>query len=66
MIRAGKCQGIQDRVTKIALDCADAEEQALCSGTCDALCFGGGEGHILYGCLDPGGNVNRKYTGIPR
>ena len=29
MARAGKCQGIQDRLTEIALEFADAGEQTL-------------------------------------
>jgi len=29
MIRAGECQGMQDRLTAIALEFADAGEQAL-------------------------------------
>jgi hypothetical protein len=32
MTRAGKCQGIQDRLTEIALEFADAGEQACAAG----------------------------------
>ena len=45
MTRAGKCQGIQDRLTEIALDYADAGEQALFLGnTPYSSRFGGGGG----------------------
>ena len=45
--RAGECQGIHDRLTEIALDFADAGEQALFQGNPYALCFGEVEGQVF-------------------
>jgi len=41
MTRAGKCQSMQDRLTEIALELADAGEQALFLRIPYALFFGG-------------------------
>jgi hypothetical protein len=56
MTRAGECQGIQDRLTEIALEFADAIESQSCSaGTCDAL---------LFGAIEEGQGISSKGVSI--
>ena len=60
MTRAGQCQGIQDRLTEIALDVADAGEQTLFLYTslCSVLSGDGGRADVVCVCA----NLSKRYS----
>ena|SRR6266446_3397071 len=68
MTRAGKCQGIHDRLTEIALEFADAGEQALFpwNSLCSVLSGDGGRADVVCVCA----NLSKRYSleklGVPR
>ena len=65
MTRAGECQGIQDRVTEIALEFADAGEQACSRGTSTLALFDEGEEGVFSIGVSTFSETSCRIKGVP-